>query len=189
MSGAFDLGSCGFFSRGGRAFRGATDWPGWNAGASGCRLDDAWKLASEASSFSVVSWPPNWRPPAAVRCGNLGAAAPRPPLPLPRCPPLEAITVDGTSCACAGGAEGLSASLWPPRPRPRPLRPPLCDSAGGCPSSRCSAGVLGFRRGRRLLWEPREASPGAATAGGAVVVDMVRASVGGGPALELILVA
>jgi hypothetical protein len=178
MSAAFDFGACGLFSRGAR-LRGATAWPGWNAGASACRPEEAWKLASEIWSSSTVNCPPNWRPPVAILGPNLG------PRPLAR-PPLPPRFAGGGASCCEGsawGSEGLAASLWPPLPppRPRPLRPPLCDGPAACPgvcvccpSSCWSIGAFGFRRGRRRRCVPLEGSPGTICAGGAAVaVDIM----------------
>jgi hypothetical protein len=183
ISGALDFGSCGFFSRGARCLRRAIGWPGWNAGASACSPEFVCESASEAPLSSAVNCPPNCRPPAASRGPNLG--------PLPRArPPLPPRLVEGAPswfAASVCGAVGVPCSACPPLapPRPLPLRPPLCDmTCDGtkawtcpcpCPSACCSAGVLGFLRGRLHLLGPLEASLVPAIAGGAAVaVDMVR---------------
>ena len=174
MSGAFDFGSCGCFSFGARGLRPTSGLPGSNSGASACKLAEA----TESASSSAVSCPPNWRPPAAVRWGNLGGP-PLPGPPLPRCRPL------------AGAGAGLDVSLgeacktcdgtreWPPRPRPRPrpLGPPLCDCGSplGCPSFGASGAAFCARLRLRLrgrLAREAPSAPPAASAGTGVVATV-----------------
>ena len=185
ISDAVDFGSCGCFSLGALGLRPTSGLPGSNSGASACKLAEA----TDSASSSVVNCPPNWRPPAAVRCKNR-CAPPLPGPPRPRCPPLVGADADAELEASLGivcrTCDGTRA--WPPRPlpRPRPLLPPLCDCCSPfvCPSFCASGADAAFDARLRLRLRgrlPRElvSAPPDSFAGACVVATVDMLSGGG----------